>query len=431
MGTLHRDFWSNEGKGRTRGERRSGAYEYYLPTHLSSLDVALEPDVVGDVARAERAIEKLNAEASALHSSEGIARLLLRAEAVSSSHIEGLSIGARRLLKAEANLSEGEYRHDEAATEIVGNIHAMQDALDAAQHDGPVTAEMILGIHKTLCAGTRIERFGGLLRDRQNWVGGNSYNPLDADYVPPAPQYVDGLLADVAAYCNDVIVSPVLQAALVHAQFESIHPFYDGNGRTGRALIHLVLRRRGLAPSLVPPVSLVLATHAESYVDGLTRFRSLDSDPRGMRDGMNEWVSFFAGACLTACEEAAAFETSAARLQGEWRERLGSVRANSALDLLLPELVGMPLFTIKTAAASTGRAVSATTAAVERCLEAGIVVSAKAQKRNRSFEVPDVINEFNIFERRLASPLGDTAAAKPSRPVPENLSKSCKRSKKG
>lgn len=423
MGTLHKQFWISEGQGRTRRERKSGAYEYYLPTPLAKLDVALEPDVVGDVTRAEIAIQKLNSESAALHSSEGIARLLLRTEAVSSSHIEGLSIGARRLLRAEANLTGENYKHDEAAAEVVGNIHAMQDALAAAEKESAITAETILGIHRTLCASTRIEQFGGVVRDRQNWVGGNSYNPLEAEYIPPAPEHVPELVDDIAAYCNDDVISPVLQAAMVHAQFESIHPFIDGNGRTGRALIHLILRRRGLAPNLVPPISLVLATHAKSYVKGLTQFRSFDTDTQGSREGINEWVSFFAGACQTACEEATEFEKSAAQLQRTWREALGGVRANSTLDLLIQELVGMPLFSVKTASAITGRTATATMNAIEHCLEAGFVVQTKAQKRNRTFEVPEVINEFNIFERRLASPTSDTKTAKPVRPVPDNLSR--------
>lgn len=322
-----------------------------------------------------------------MHSSEGIARLLLRAEAVSSSHIEGLSIGTKRLLRAEANLSGETYKHDEAAAEVVGNIHAMQDALMAAENEAVISTETILKIHRTLCYSTRIESFGGAIRDTQNWVGGNSYNPLGAEYVPPAPEHVIALLDDVAAYCNDTVVSPVLQAALVHAQFESIHPFIDGNGRTGRALIHLILRRRGLAPNLVPPISLVLATHAKSYVRGLTDFRTIDGDESGSREGVNEWVSFFAGACTAACEEAASFEESAAQLQEGWRDSLGSVRANSTVDLLIRELVGMPLFSVKTASAITGRTPTATMAAIERCIEAGFVVQTKAQKRNRSFEV--------------------------------------------
>lgn len=422
MGTLHEEFWMSEGVGRTRRERQSGAYRYYLPTKLGEMPIALEPDVVGDVTRAEHAIASLNERAIALRSTEGIARLLLRAEAVSSSFIEGLTIGTRRLLRAEMNFGG---QNDESAAEVVGNIHAMQDALAAAQADETITTETILAIHRTLCAGTRIERFGGVVRDRQNWVGGNSYNPLTAEYVPPAPHHVRDLLDDLAAYCNDQVVSPVVQAALVHAQFESVHPFIDGNGRTGRALIHLVLRRRGLAPRLVPPVSLVLATHAKSYVQGLTGFRYLDSASGvSVRDGINEWVSFFAGACLAACEEAERFEQSADALLIRWRERLGSVRKSSSLDLMLEELVGMPVFTVKSVAETTGRATSAATAAVERCVEAGIAKPLNSQKRNRAFEVPEVVNEFNMFERRLASPVGDTSAEKPVRAVPENLRRS-------
>lgn len=425
MGTLHREMWLSEGAGRSRKERASGAYEYFLPTKLCCMDIALDPDVVGDVGRAETSIAKLNGEVKALHSTEGLARLLLRVEAVSSSHIEGLSIGTRRLLKAEVSMQgNAAFKFDEAAAEVVGNIHAMEYAIDAAVTEDAVSVDTILNIHRALCESTRIQAFGGKVRTVQNWVGGNSYNPLQADYVPPAPERVKELLEDLAAYCNDDVVSPVAQAALVHAQFESIHPFIDGNGRTGRALIHLILRRRGLAPELVPPISLCMATRAADYVQALSEFRYTDDEDSGqIRTRVNDWVSFFAGSCVRACEEARSFEDGARALQDGWRERLGSVRRGSALEVLIDEMVGMPIFTIGTASRTSGRAFSAMSAAVGRCVEAGIVKPIGNQKRNRAFEVPDVINEFNVFERRLASPAGDTKAVKPVRPVPENISR--------
>jgi Fic family protein len=423
MGTSREEFWLSDGTGRSRQERRSGAYHYYLPTPLSKLRIFLEPDVVGDVGRAEQAITKLDDEAIALHSSEGIARLLLRAEAVSSSFIEGLSIGTRRLLKAAMNLmGNNSFRHDESALEIIGTIHAMGQALDAAQSKDGITVDTVLNIHKMLCKGTRIEEYGGIVRDEQNWIGGNSYNPLNADYIPPAPHHVPELLEDLAAFSNDTIISPVVQAALVHAQFETIHPFADGNGRTGCALIHLILHKRGLTHNLVPPISLIMATLSKSYVQGLTDYRFLDSDhEETMQNGLNDWISFFAGACLSACEEAVSFEDTAKQLQAAWREKLGSVRKNSALDLLLGKLVGMPVFTIATASSATGRVISSVTSAVERCIDVGIVKPMGGQRRNRIFEVPEVINDFNIFERKLASPAGNTKIEKPVRAVPEKL----------
>ncbi|NTU88585.1 MAG: Fic family protein [Actinobacteria bacterium] len=425
MGTLHKEFWLNEGTGRTRDQRKSGAYEYFMPTPLTQMRIALDPDVVGDVGRAEQAIVLLNNRATSLHSSEGIARLLLRAEAVCSSYIEGLTIGTKRLLEAEMNLrGEKNFQYDESAAEVVGNIHAMQNALHAASQEERVDVETILGIHKALCAGTHIERFGGIVRDSQNWVGGNSYNPLSAEYVPPAPEHVMELLKDIAEFCNDQVISPVEQAALVHAQFESIHPFVDGNGRTGRALIHLILRRRGLAPELVPPISLVLATQSKSYIQGLNEFRYVDGESdEAIQEGLNNWISFFAGVCSASCEEAEKFEQQAKALQVGWREKLGQIRKSSALDLLIDEMVGIPVFTVKSAAEATERAISAVTPAIERCIEAGIVKPIGNQKRNRAFEVPEVIREFNIFERRLASPTGDTSTAKPVRPVPDDLSR--------
>ena len=108
-------------------------------------------------------------------------------------------------------------------------------------------------MHERLLAGTRLERYAGRLRAVQNWIGGSSFNPCSAAFVPPPPEHVRALMADLCEFCNQDTLPAVAQAAMAHAQFETIHPFVDGNGRTGRALIHVILRRRGLAPRLVPP----------------------------------------------------------------------------------------------------------------------------------------------------------------------------------
>ena len=151
MGTLHREIWLSEGAGRSRKERASGAYEYFVPAELERMEIALEPDVVGDITRAESAIERLNTESIALHNTEGLARLLLRAEAVSSSYIEGLSIGTRRLLRAEMNSTEkASFKFDEGAAEVLGNIHAMERAIDIAVDAQKIEVDTILNIHKTL-----------------------------------------------------------------------------------------------------------------------------------------------------------------------------------------------------------------------------------------------------------------------------------------
>lgn len=110
------------------------------------------------------------------------------------------------------------------------------------------------------------ERHHGL-REVQNWIGGNDWNPLDAQFVPPPPHHVEALMDDLVSYMNGGVHAPLVQAALVHSQFETIRPYTDGNGRVGRALIHTVLTRRGLTPSAVLPVSLVLLTRSDAYLD--------------------------------------------------------------------------------------------------------------------------------------------------------------------
>src|SRR5665811_1420877 len=114
---------------------------------------------------------------------------------------------------------------------------------------------------------------GGRFRSEQNWIGGSAFNPCSAEYVPPPHELVPDLVADLCEFCNDDSLPAVAQAAIAHAQFETIHPFVDGNGRMGRALLHLVLRRRGLAPRILPPISLILATWSRDYIGGLTGAR--------------------------------------------------------------------------------------------------------------------------------------------------------------
>jgi Fic family protein len=237
--------------------------------------------------------------------------------------------------------------------------------------------------------------------------------------VPPPENEVAALLADLCAFCNSDDLPAVVQAALAHTQFETIHPFVDGNGRIGRALIHLVLRRRGLATRVLPPISLVLATLSRDYISGLTATRYLGkSSSEDATEGLNRWIALFATACRRAIEDAETFEERVAQLQGRWRERLGRVRANSAVDLLVHTLPGAPIITVNGAAELIGRTFQATNEAIIRLTEAKVLRQVNVGRRNRAFESPDLIQTFTELERQLASPTGDTGSATPTRPVP-------------
>ena len=420
MAKVVRKHWQSETTtGLPRRDRQSCEYEAYLPDPLMARAIVLEGAVAADVADAEAAITRLNLEARTLVDTEALARLLLRAESVASSKIEGLEIGPRRLLEAEAMRALGQKSSDVTASEVLGNIEAMVYAVRSLRSDEALTLEQLLEIHRRLLAGSRLEDGGGKIRSVQNWIGGSSYNPCSAAFVPPPPELVRDLLLDLCRFCSDDALPAVVQAALAHAQFETIHPFVDGNGRTGRALIHLILRRRGLAPRVLPPVSLVLATWAPDYVAALegTRYRG-QPDSAAAHEGLNSWVGLFATACRRAVDDAAAFDARVKALEVDWRERLGAVRAGSATDLLLQALPGAPVLTVGSAADLISRSLRATNEAVARLSESGVLTQVTMGRRNRAFEARELIDALTALERQLASPRGDTRVAPPSRRVP-------------
>lgn len=404
MAKFEERTWEPDFAAPTRRDRRPCRYSIYLPDPLAGRRFAFDGDVAADVADAEADLVRLNEAAGALADTEALARLLLRAESVASSRIEGLVVGGRRLLRADAARQLGEQVRDVTAAEVLANIDAMVWGLDAVEPDGTITVDILLEIHRRLLAGTRLEEHGGRARTVQNWIGGSSYNPCSAAFVPPSPEDVPVLLDDLLAFCNDDGLPALAQAAIAHAQFETIHPFVDGNGRAGRVLIHLVLRRRGIATRFLPPVSLVLATWSDDYVSGLTATRYVgEPGSEAAHSGINQWAALFASACRRAVTDAGWFEERVIQLQADWRQRTGGPRRDSALSRLIETLPAAPVLTVATAADLTGRSFQAANQAVDRLVDAGVLVQVNVGRRNRAFEAPELIDVFTALERQLAS----------------------------
>jgi Fic family protein len=414
---IDREWSPRFASGLARGQDRSGLYRAYLPDPLVGRSFSFEHDLAADVADAERAIARLDIEAQALGDTEALARLLLRAESVASSKIEGLVISPQRLLRADNARAQGDTTIDPTASEVLANVDAMSYAL--LRTDVDITVDVILEFHRRLLAPTQLESIAGRMRTEQNWIGGTRFNPFGAAFVPPPPEFLADLLDDLCTFCNESAMPAVAQAAIAHAQFETIHPFADGNGRTGRALVHMIFKRRSLITRTLPPVSLILATHADAYVAALqaTRFEGPpDSDvaARSTRD----WIGLFAGACTRAVADSEIFERRVAALQRSWRERLAHLRSDAAALRLIDQLPRTPIVSARSVETALDISFEAANNAIATLESVGILTPTRVGRRNRAFEARELVDAFTDLERRLASAQADTKMSEPSRNVP-------------
>jgi Fic family protein len=360
---------------------------------LGGLELRLDGALAALVSEAEQALIALNTEGGPALAP--LARLLLRTESIASSKVEGLQLGVRELARAEAKAESGS-SPGATAQEVLANIDAMVLAVESAAERAHFDEDVMRAIHCRLLERTAHQHIAGRVRDTQNWIGGNNYTPCGADFVPPPPELLAPLLRDLYETINTDLLSPLVQAALAHAQFETIHPFDDGNGRTGRALVHVVFKRRGIAREFVPPISVVFAGAREQYIDGLTRFRN-DGD-----EGVLAWIEHFAMATRRASQLARAYIAKVRLLQEEWRTRLRALhavpRADAAVWAIIDHLPAHPMISAPVATAVTNRSKSRVYDAIEQLTEAGVLIPLSSGQRNRWWEAAGLLDLIGQLE---------------------------------
>jgi Fic family protein len=361
-----------------------------VPEALGSLVFSLEASVAGVVSEAEEAIRSLNA--NAVPVLQPLARLFLRTESIASSKVEGLQLGVRELARAEAKADLG-MKSSHTAQEILANIDAMILAVEEGAEVATFDVEEIVSIQRRLMERSEHSHLAGKIRTDQNWIGGNDYNPCGADFVPPPPELVRPLLEDLCGAINDHRLSPLVQAAMVHAQFETIHPFSDGNGRTGRALIHVVFKRRGLTPNYIPPISVALAAAKDRYIGGLTNFRGAE---------LEKWIEHFAAAATKSSRLAQAYLKAVASLTKDWHNRVSAdanaPRAKAAIWKILEILPAHPIITAPVATAVTGRAKAAVYEGLAVLEKVGVLLPLTTTPRNRVWEAYGLLDLIEGLE---------------------------------
>lgn len=379
-----------------RAARAPMTYEAFVPAPVRDIELVLSGATAADVGDAEAALERLRSQDRTAAGLEALTRSLLRSEAVASSWIEALQVSHRRLAEAERDAPGA--RYDEARR-VLGNVRAMATAIEIGAASRPFTVDDIRSMHGMLLSTSSLpedrER-AGEFRDVPVFVGGTT--PRNAEYVGPPPDRIGELIDDLVAFINDrQDLSPTVVAAIAHAQFESIHPFHDGNGRVGRCLIHTLLRRA--APGdVLPPVSIAFARSGSRYVEGLNAFR---------RDDLDAWLSVFATAVTFTADAAIGLAVRVVELQERWGSELDerrreagrrAPRSDSALILSLGCLADMPAFRARDLAERLGVTWRAAQDAIAELQAAGIVKQVSAGKGNRLYEVLEVFSLLDTFE---------------------------------
>jgi Fic family protein len=390
----HEDrFWPADPTAYGRPGQRGGAYRAFVPEFISEREFPLGGSAVATVVEATQALEHLNSQPPRVATMGALARNLLRSESAASSRIEGVRISHKRLARAAYQQDRG--RRDPRAAEVLGNVAAMERAIEFGAGAQPFNVADVLEIHHTLLRFTEDREIAGHVRDKQNWIGGNDYNPVGATYVPPPPEYVADLLDDLCRFIDRTDLAPIAQAAIMHAQFENIHPFADGNGRTGRALIYTVLRRRGEILNYIPPISLVLVGEPKSYVAGLGAYSIGD---------VSLWCERFSSATVRAARAAEALAEDIEQRQISWLERLGQPRRDSAVRQLVAALPAQPVIDVTVGQALTGKSHVAVGSALQQLEEAGVLKRLNERKWGRVWECDELLVLVDHAEKSMATP---------------------------
>ena len=359
--------------------RHAGPYRAAVVPRIADRTLTLTNEVLALAEEASLELARFDAELGA--EVAPFASVLLRSESATSSMIENLTSGAKQIALAE--LGSNEKRN---ATEIVGNVAAMKAALKLADH---LDGDAILAMHAALVGRTEPE-IAGRWRSEQVWIGGDSFGPHGAAFVPPHHDQVPGLMDDLISFTRRTDLPLLPQAAIAHAQFETIHPFPDGNGRTGRALVHAMLRGRGLTRNVTVPVSAGLLTNTDAYFASLTAYR--EGEPAAI-------VERFAEASFAATANGRELVRDLRDIRARWDTKIKARRGASARTLA-DVLVRQPVVDAAVVSAELGVTPQNALRAVTPLVEAAILTEFTGFRRNRMWQSREVLTALDEFAAR-------------------------------
>ncbi len=307
--------------------------------------------------------------------------VLLRSESAASSRIENLTASARAIAEAEIGTSS---RRN--AAEVVANTRTMMAALELA---GTIQGESVLAMHRALMAESDPVH-AGRWRTEQVWIGGGNLGPHQALFVPPHHERVSAAIDDLMKFIARDDLPVLVHAALAHAQFETIHPFTDGNGRTGRALVQAMLRHGELTRNVTVPVSAGLLADTSAYFDALMTYRQGDPLPI---------VTQFAHAAFKAVGNGRILVDELRRIRQRWQPAI-KARSDSAVWRLADLLLRKPVVNARVVAEDLDLKVGNVHRYIEPLLAAGVLTESRDVRRNQVWRAPEVLAALDAFAAR-------------------------------
>ncbi|NGN82894.1 Fic family protein [Arthrobacter silviterrae] len=366
------------------GSRRAllqarGDYQAAVPPFIAAAQLVLPAETIALADDASQELARFDAEAGMI--AAPFASILLRSESASSSEVENLTSSAKQVALAEI----GESKSGNARL-VVANVRAMTASIALSDQ---LDENSIIAMNDALLRDTAPE-YAGQWRNEQVWIGGDSISPHAASFVPPHHSRVPSLMADVVAFAERTDVPVLIQAAIAHAQFETIHPFPDGNGRTGRALLQGMLRHGGLTRNVTVPVSAGLLHDTDAYFRALTDYRA------GRAEAI---VTAVAEASFAAIRNGRRLVDDIQAAAARWDSRVIG-RSDSSVHRVKSYLLGQPVVNARTIASELSISDVAAQKAIDRLVDAEVLTQSSTGRRNRIWQAPEILAALDAFGAR-------------------------------
>ena len=375
---------------------RAGAYLRHPEGYRAFLPKALPPDppvrldeeLQALLSHADQALGRLDGAVQIQPNPDLFVLMFVRREAVLSSQIEGTQSSLHDVLRAEANIHDPDRPGD--VGEVLNYVAALNHGVRALA-SGPLSVPLLLELHRRLLTGVRgADLYPGELRNDVVWIGPADASLLEATFVPPPPEAVPGCLADLERFLSHGdAMPPLIKAGLAHAQFETIHPFFDGNGRVGRQLIALSLCEQGILHKPVLYLSHYLKAHRTEYYRCLQAIRD--------EGAWEEWLKFLVAGVAVVAVESTATARHIVALREEIREdlltHLGRAAANALR--LHGRLFATPIMGVQHVSEFLDIGFPAANRLVDRMTERGVLVEITGNARNRRFAYQRYIALFD------------------------------------